>query len=214
MRVICVFVFVVVIVGILSNSVLSLTGEQQRQVVDRARQEVNRRVLYDPSYKRIKYPGGDIDSSRGVCADVIVRALRAIGLDLQKAICEDRKNCPKAYGKGHPDRNLDHRRCRNQIIWMKRQAEQLTVKAGSAELSKWQSGDLVYWDLDGKGLLHVGVISNMKGIDGITPRVIHNIGPYATENDVLPEWKIIYHFRVKAPIIKPAAKRASVLALK
>ena len=100
---------------------------------------------------------------------------------------------------------MDHRRCRNQMIWMKRHADKLTLETDKDKLSQWQPGDLVYWDLNGKRLLHVGVISNMKQMDG-TPFVIHNIGPYATENPVLQEWKIIGHFRVKAPARKAGRK--------
>ncbi|OFX13511.1 MAG: hypothetical protein A2Z18_07115 [Armatimonadetes bacterium RBG_16_58_9] len=176
----------------------ALTYAEQRQVVDRAREEVFKRVLYDPSYQKIKYPDGDIDPSRGVCTDLVVRALRAIDLDLQKEIYEDRKRCPKAYGKGRPDPNIDHRRCRNQMIWMKRHAEALTLETDSDKLKQWQPGDLVYWDLNGKGLLHVGVISNMKKMDGM-PLVIHNVGFYPTEAPVLLEWKIIGHFRADSP---------------
>lgn len=212
MRVMQVFVFVAVVVGMTILPTCALTRSEQRLVVDRAQEEVAKRVLYDPSYKKIKYPGGDIDSSRGVCTDLVVRALRSIGIDLQREIYEDRNRYPKAYGKGQPDPNIDHRRCRNQMIWMKRHAEVLTLKTDPDSLSEWQPGDLVYWDLNGKGLLHVGVISNLKQMDD-TPFVIHNIGPYASETPVLRNWKIIGHFRVKAPT-KAGRKAGLIFNLK
>ena len=76
----------VAVMTVLPSSLFALTREEQRQVVGRAQEEIAKTVLYDPSYKQIKYPGGDINQSRGVCTDVVVRALRAIGLDLQKEI--------------------------------------------------------------------------------------------------------------------------------
>ena len=36
-------------------------------------------TIYDPAYVQIDYPGGDVDPSRGVCTDVIIRAYRGIG---------------------------------------------------------------------------------------------------------------------------------------
>lgn len=153
----------------------------------------------------MKYPGGDIPPHIGVCSDMPVRALRAIGLDPQKEIYEDRKRCPKAYGGGRIDANIDHRRCKNQIIWMKRHAVTLTTKTDEASIPQWEPGDLIYWDLDGKGLLHVGIVSILKDVDGM-PFMIENGGvyPYATEAPLHREWKILYHFRVKvkAPAVK------------
>lgn len=161
--------------------------EQQQKIVDRARMEVKSHVLYDPSYKPISFPGGDIDPSRGTCADVVVRALRADNIDLQKNVYLDRRKNPRFYGREEINRSIDHRRCRNQIIWMRRHA---------LEVSDWQPGDIVYWNLTKFGrLLHAGVISDATTPEG-RPLVIHNLGPNATEDDSLVRWKIIGHFRI------------------
>lgn len=172
----------------------SLTIKEQNRIVDRARLEVTRQVQYDASYRQLKYPGGDVVYSKGVCADVVVRAYRSVGWDLQKLIHQDRVAHPRAYGGGRADANIDQRRCRLQIIFWKRYATTLTKKADL--VGQWKAGDVVYWDLTGGGLLHTGIISSARNRYG-TPLVIHNIGPVAAEEDVLSSWKIIAHFRLK-----------------
>lgn len=171
-------------------------------IVERARLEVTRQVAYDSSYKTLKYPGGDVPSDRGVCADVIVRALRAAGYDLQQLIHEDKHRNARQYpsigGSRRLDANIDHRRCANQIAFMKRHARTLTALLDKKHLADWQAGDLVYIDLDtGSGrLLHCGVVSDVKNEAGI-PYLIHNIGPTASEEDTLALFQIIGHYRYK-----------------
>ena len=41
------------------------------------------RVVYAPAYVRLAYPGGDVAPDRGVCADVVIRAFRALKIDLR-----------------------------------------------------------------------------------------------------------------------------------
>jgi uncharacterized protein YijF (DUF1287 family) len=41
-------------------------------------------ATYDAGYYSIPYPGGDVPQDRGACADVVVRAYRHAGVDLQK----------------------------------------------------------------------------------------------------------------------------------
>jgi hypothetical protein len=54
-----------------------------------ARREVKNRTYYDASYAAISYPGGDVSSDRGACTDVVIRAFRNAGIDLQQLIHED-----------------------------------------------------------------------------------------------------------------------------
>lgn len=46
-------------------------------------------IRYDGTYRSIPYPGGDVPADTGVCTDVIIRAYRAMGTDLQKLVHED-----------------------------------------------------------------------------------------------------------------------------
>lgn len=172
--------------------------DRAARIVARARAEVARGVRYDPSYERIGYPGGDVDPSRGVCTDVVVRALRAAGIDLQRALHEDIARAPAAYGEvATPDTSIDHRRVPNVKTFLQRHALRLTTRV--ADRAAWKPGDVVVWQF---GICpacrprHVGVISDQKNADGV-PLVIHNIGPLAREEDVLQAWTIVGHYRVR-----------------
>jgi uncharacterized protein len=162
-------------------------------VLARARAEVARAVVYDPSYVRLAYPGGDVDPSRGVCTDVVVRALRDGGIDLQARVHEDVLARPRAYARyvTRPDANIDHRRVGPLAVWLDAHAEALPLRP-----SAFVSGDLVVWSLHGaNGLDHIGIVSDRVGARGL-PLVIHNIGPAPTEDDVLDSWPIARHWRL------------------
>jgi uncharacterized protein len=148
---------------------------------------------YDPSYVKLEYPNGDVPIERGVCADVIVRAFRRGGVDLQKEVHEDMKKnfaeYPHKWGARRADRNIDHRRVPNLMIWFERRKKSLPLGSGD-----YLPGDVVAWDLS-NGRLHIGLVSDVR-VDG-TDRyaVVHNIGAGARLEDVLFEWKIVGHYR-------------------
>ncbi len=160
-------------------------------LIKSARAQVGVTTTYDPSYVRIKYPMGDISKSRGVCTDVIVRAFRGVGIDLQKEIYLDKKANPKRYkGLYYTDRldpNIDHRRVKNLQAYF--EAKGYRVKG------KFLPGDIVVWKLPGSNLDHIGLCSNKLNRDG-EPLIIHNVGAGAKEEDVLREYKIVDHFRI------------------
>lgn len=162
----------------------------QKLVLD-ARHQIGKTLYYDPAYTRLDYPMGDVPLLKGVCTDVVIRALRLQGIDLQKLIHEDmRKNFrayPQNWGLKAPDKNIDHRRVPNIARYFQRQG--YTVKDG-----KFQTGDIVTWDL-GKGLVHIGIVSNQKTAQGI-PLIIHNIGRGTQEEDILYQFKITGHYRL------------------
>jgi uncharacterized protein len=165
-------------------------------LADAARAQVGVTTGYDPAYRRLAYPGGDVPTSTGVCCDVVVRSLRtAGGLDLQKEIHEDmRANFaayPKKWGLRKPDANIDHRRVPNLQTFFSRRGWSLAIGTSAAD---FQAGDIVTWDL-GNGLAHIGVVSDRRTPGG-TPLVIHNIGRGAQEEDVLFAWNITGHYRV------------------
>ncbi len=167
-------------------------------VVERARLEVTRRVIYDSRYVSLSYPGGDVDPSRGVCTDVVVRALRAVGIDLQRLVHEDILRRPGAYKRGgkRADASIDHRRATALLVWFEAYARVLPRKVDTEEARmSYAPGDILVWSLHNNGQAeHVGVVSDRKGPRGL-PLVIHNIGPVPTEEDVLDGWQILGHFR-------------------
>lgn len=167
-------------------------------VVERARLEVTRGVVYDSRYVDLSYPGGDVDPSRGVCTDVVIRALRAVGIDLQRLVHEDILRRPGAYKRSgkRADASIDHRRATALLVWFEAYTRVLPRQVETQEArTSYAPGDILVWSLHNNGRAeHVGVVSDRKGPRGL-PLVIHNIGPFPTEEDVLDGWQILGHFR-------------------
>jgi uncharacterized protein YijF (DUF1287 family) len=186
------------IVGLL---VVNLTFGQTDffvQLADSAYTLTKQRVTYDPSYVQIAYPNGDVPANRGVCTDVVIRAYRKLGIDLQKEVHEDMKTnfdkYPKTWGLSRPDKNIDHRRVPNLMVFFSRHG---TVKNISQNPSDYQPGDIVCWDLNGRGLTHIGIVSGKKSNDGKRNLMIHNIGGGQVLEDCLFDFKIIGHYAYK-----------------
>lgn len=147
-------------------------------------------TIYDPSYVQLRYPGGDLPRQRGVCADVVVRAFRAAGIDLQREVHEDmRRNFrvyPRNWGLRAPDANIDHRRVPNLMTFF--------TRSGKSVNAPFDSGDVVAWRLQG-GLYHVGIVA-VDVVPGTKRHyMIHNIGNGAEKEDVLNAFAIIGHYR-------------------
>jgi len=167
---------------------------QPNSVLVGAQRQLTSPSAYTPGYFRIGYPNGDLPSTQGVCTDVVIRALRHAGRDLQRLIHEDMGHRFSTYprrGRSR-DRNIDHRRVPNQMHFLRKFGRTLPVGISGRELATWHPGDLVYWKLD-NGLDHCGVVSDRRNARGV-PLVIHNIQQTA-EEDVLGRWRIIGHFR-------------------
>jgi uncharacterized protein YijF (DUF1287 family) len=172
-------------VGVLSGSE---TGDR---IAAGAFKQVGVTVTYNPEYVALAYPNGDIDPSKGVCADVVIRSLRTIGVDLQREVHLDMsanfKKYPDNWGLTKPDKNIDHRRVLNLMRFFERKGKTCADKT-------FLPGDIVAWKLNG-GLFHIGVVS-ASVIPG-TGRyaMIHNIGSGAKQEDVLNSYAIIGHYR-------------------
>ncbi|TNJ34962.1 DUF1287 domain-containing protein [Arenimonas terrae] len=167
------------------------------RVLAAAHAQVGVTRYYDGSYVRLAYPGGDVPADRGVCTDVVIRAYRAAGLDLQKAVHEDMRThfaaYPKLWGLARPDRNIDHRRVPNLETWARRAGHALPAGTDPAS---YRPGDLVSWRLP-NGLPHIGLVSDRRAPDGSgRPLVVHNIGAGTQVEDVLFAWPPVGHFRV------------------
>lgn len=171
-----------------------------RRVVAAAIEQTHHEVRYDGSYVRIPYPGGDVPANTGVCTDVIIRAYRAAGIDLQKEVHEDMLRDFGGYPRKlrwtqrAPDSNIDHRRVPNLMAFFARKGETLSA---SVRAEDYAAGDLVAWDLGG-GVLHIGIVSDQKTGTGRL-MVVHNIGAGPKLEDVLFDWKIVGHYRYFGP---------------
>jgi uncharacterized protein len=160
----------------------------------RAQARVTR--TYDPRYVMLRYPGGDVPVETGVCTDVIIRALRALGTDLQRAVHEDMaahfSAYPRKWGLTRPDTNIDHRRVPNLMTYFSRLGKALPIKETPAH---FKPGDIVAWDL-GTGQSHIGIVSDENVAGSQRMRIYHNIGAGVQHEDVLFKWKVIGHYRL------------------
>lgn len=163
-------------------------GEFVKKVVAAAEAQTKERVVYDGRYVRLAYPGGDVPAGTGVCTDVVIRALRKAGVDLQKAVHEDMAGhfsaYPKKWGRREPDSNIDHRRVPNLMTFFTRRGASRPVTKNARD---YAPGDLVAWDLGG-GVTHIGVVTGPG-------RIVHNIGRGPQAEDVLFAWTVIGHYR-------------------
>src|SRR5215216_1802464 len=168
---------------------LARSGLEAASLAEEARKQIGMTKSYDPAYRQLAYPGGDVPLDTGVCSDVVVRAFRGIKLDLQKEVHEDMvkafEKYPQKWGLSRPDPNIDHRRVPNLMTFFRRKG--WTVP-GSSKATDFSAGDVVTWDL-GNGVTHVGILSDRRSASG-TPLIIHNIGRGTQEEDVLFGYKI------------------------
>ncbi len=173
-------------------------------LAEAAMERTKHRVQYDGSYRAISYPGGDVPAHIGVCTDVVIRAYRTIGTDLQVLVHEDMRANFSAYpanwGLQHTDRNIDHRRVPNLQTFFKRNG---TALPRSKQAADYAPGDLVTWMLGGS-LPHIGVVSAQKAPTDGTPLIVHNIGMGPTLENVLFAWPITGHYR-----FAPAGKNSA-----
>lgn len=152
-------------------------------------------VTYDPSYFSIDYPKGDVPADKGVCTDVVIRAYRKMGVDLQQLIHEDMKAnfdaYPKNWGLAKPDTNIDHRRVPNLMTFFKRHGAEFPITETGID---YQPGDIVTWSLGG-GITHIGIVSNVQSLNHKQYQIVHNIGGGQVLQDCLFDYEIIGHYR-------------------
>jgi uncharacterized protein len=186
----------------------ALAGVKPSRLTEAARDQIGVTVTYDPAYSALAFPGGDLPRERGVCTDVVIRALRdGWGIDLQLAVNRDMKAAFSAYpalwGLTTTDRNIDHRRVPNLQTLFTRIGADLPLTDGPAP---YLPGDIVTWTLPGN-LSHIGIVSDRRTADG-TPLILHNIGAGAQEEDILFSYPMTGHYRIGAE----AAARLTSLA--
>ena len=174
----------------------AIESEAIKKLLESAVEQTTLTKNYDPAYVVISYPMGDVPMEKGVCTDVVIRAFRKAGVDLQKQVHEDMQGnfaaYPKKWSLKKPDTNIDHRRVPNLQTFFTRKGKSLPI-TGKSE--NFQPGDVVAWDLDGKGLTHIGIVSNFYNETTRRYSIIHNIGGGTQTEDKIFDWKIIGHYR-------------------
>lgn len=178
---------------VLALSAQSHAGSEP-ELVAAAKKQIGVTVGYDGRYQKIAYPNGDVPRSQGVCTDVLIRAYRELGVDLQVLVHQDMRRAwpayPKLWGLRSPDRNIDHRRVPNLAAFFSRHGESLPIRQTP---QNFLPGDIVTWRL-ASGLPHIGIVSDQVSPSG-RPLVIHNIGQGTQLEDRLFEYTITGHYR-------------------
>ena len=166
-------------------------------LVNAALERLNHKVTYDGSYRRISFPGGDVPNNIGVCTDVVIRAYRKLGIDLQERVHRDMlinfsqyPNLPQ-WNLYRPDSNIDHRRVVNLKVFFARHGASLPITTDSND---YLPGDLVTWDIR-PGMPHIGIVSHNVSKDKTRPLIVHNIGKGPKLEDILFNLQITGHYR-------------------
>jgi uncharacterized protein YijF (DUF1287 family) len=174
----------------------NISSEPIRRVLESAHEQIKVTTHYTQDYRVLSYPGGDMPADTGACTDVVIRAFRNAGVDLQKEVHEDMATnfsvYPQKWGLKATDTNIDHRRVPNLQTFFTRRGKAVAI---SSDGSNYQPGDVVTWDLDGKGMTHIGLVSNDWNDRDKRYLIIHNIGGGVQEEDRLFNWKITGHYR-------------------
>jgi hypothetical protein len=167
-----------------------------------AQRQIGVTLRYDPSYVRLAYPLGDVPADRGVCTDVVIRAYRVVGIDLQQRVHEDMREhfsaYPNNWGLKRTDRNIDHRRVPNLQRYFERHGESLPLDPSE---SSYRAGDLVTFLLPGN-LPHIAIVSTTR-VDE-RPLLIHNIGAGTVEEDLLDRYPVTGHYRYQPTELRAA----------
>lgn len=189
----------ILLLSLASLSAYSQQTDFYKRLSNAAIELTKDKVIYDPSYVKIPYPNGDVPAGRGVCTDVVIRAYRKLGIDLQKEVHEEMKanfsKYPnqKRWGLKTTDRNIDHRRVPNLQVFFSRKG---IVKKITDKAEDYLPGDIVTWDLGG-GITHIGIVIDRKSADGKRPLIVHNIGRGQVVEDCLFSFKITGHYQYK-----------------
>jgi uncharacterized protein YijF (DUF1287 family) len=172
-----------------------------KSLVAAAIERTHHSVRYVPAYVKIPYPGGDVPADTGVCTDEVIRAYRAVGVDLQREVHEDMaQNFSKYPGRWkwlswRPDPNIDHRRVPNLMVFFSRKGETLAITRRPED---YRPGDLVTWDLGGN-VPHIGIVVDRQSPTTGRYMLVHNIGQGPRMEDVLFDWRITGHYRYFGP---------------
>jgi hypothetical protein len=173
---------------------MALLAAPPDRLVEAAMAQVGVTTGYDGRYQRIPYPGGDVPLDRGVCTDVLIRAYRRLGVDLQRLVHEDMVKAwasyPNPWRMKATDRSIDHRRVPNLATFFGRHGKTLALPG---ETTSFLPGDIVTWRLP-NGLPHIGLVSNARSEKQV-PLIIHNIGEGTRLEDILFRFEITGHYR-------------------
>lgn len=182
----------------------ALSADQLR-VLACAESAVVGTVRYSAARRQIDYPWGDVPEHLGTSADLLVRCLRAVNVDLQQMVALDRKNEPKRYPlnllrRRHPDRSMDHRRVSFLFAFAKAYVPDGPLDLETPEqMAAFQPGDIVFWAHNGReghpGLL--GIVLDRRDDTGmpLVATLVPSEGRTSGAHRI-DEWPLLGHFRL------------------
>ncbi len=171
-----------------------------------ARAQLDDLVIYNPSYAKLPFPNGDVAPLYGVCTDVVVRAYRALDIDLQLLVQQTKS--------GRGDRNIDHRRVEVLKRFLDKHGEVLVI---SDLAEDYQPGDIVtyYRPQNRSTTAHIAIVTEIMAPSG-RPLILHNRGWGPQLEDALFVDKITGHYRFSglAPALVSTADAVGSQTLK
>jgi uncharacterized protein YijF (DUF1287 family) len=158
-------------------------------LAEAAESQVGSFVIYNDAYRSLRYPMGDVNRFFGVCTDLVVRAYRMLGIDLQALVHQARA------GRGDP--SIDHRRTETLRRFFATRGETLPITEFPED---YRPGDIVTYDRpQNRGSRsHIAVVSNVLAPSG-RPMIIHNRGWGPQLEDALFVDEITGHYRYSGP---------------
>ena len=151
---------------------------------------------YGAGYIEISYPMGDVPRDRGVCTDVVIRAVRNAGIDLQRELHRDIGRSPRSYPmvERRGNQHIDHRRVKTLLPYFKRHWKRRSA-AIDDQRDPLRPGDIVFMDTlpSRSGPDHIGIVSDRIGGSG-RPLIINNwTHGYSTSEMDLLDWIPVTH---------------------
>jgi uncharacterized protein YijF (DUF1287 family) len=156
-----------------------------QELASAARAQTRDLVVYSDEYRQIGFPMGDVPRFYGVCTDVVIRAYRALGIDLQVLVHEAR------IGTG--DTSIDHRRTKTLRRFFERYGEKRPVTDFAED---YLPGDIVtYYRASGRtSQTHIAIVSDVIAPSG-RPMIVHNRGWGPQLEDALFASDVTGHYR-------------------
>lgn len=164
----------------------SLSDEFGERLVAVALEQSHDLVVYNPKYLPIAYPNGDVPRLYGVCTDVLIRAYRRLGIDLQRLIY-------LTTGDGLADRSITHRRTVTLQRFLTQHGQVLPITAFSED---YLPGDIVtyYRPQNRSSTAHIALVTADIAPSG-RPLILHNRGWSVQLEDALFVDRITGHYR-------------------
>ena len=189
---------------------LNRPGYVSRMILKGAKAQLKKPALYTRKAAaggRLSYPLGDISKNEAVCTDIVIRALRRAGIDLQAVLHEDIITNPERYSRRikRPDYHIDHRRARNLQIYLEHKTRPLHKMLADSAQESYRPGDIVTMDTgipNGTAYDHIGIVGDSKNPQGRYMVInIWTMGMHTSSMDLLAGDypKIVGHFRAGHP---------------